>query len=43
MWKKTDELVFTHDPWSRDASRIHDSLKSYHHVKKAALSHEMER
>jgi hypothetical protein len=34
MRKKTDELAFTHDSWTRDASGIQDSLKSYHHAKK---------
>jgi len=44
MRKKADELVFTHDPWTRDASEIHDSLKSYHHArKKSCTSHEMKR
>ena len=37
MRKKADELVFTHDPWTRDASGIHDSLKSYHHARKKKL------
>ena len=44
MRKKADELVFTHDFWTRDASGIHDSLKSYHHArKKLHTSHEMRR
>jgi len=43
MRKKADELVFTHDPWTRDASGIHDSLKSYHHARKSCTSHEMKR
>jgi hypothetical protein len=47
MRKKTDELVFTHDSWTRDASgmpeRFAEELSPRKKKKKSCTSHEMKR